>query len=106
MSRVRVQAAAAHRIDDIYRYSVETWGEPQAERYIRGLFARFEAIAARSFPWRPIPAAFDVDGYVCRFEAHVIYWKALVNGDVGIVTVLHERMHQIARFRDDFAGGA
>ena len=102
MSAVRVQAAAAHRIDDIYRHTLETWGETQAERYVHGLFERFEAIAARRFPWRPIPGAFGVEGYVCRYEAHVIYWKTLANGDIGIVTVLHERMHQIDRFRDDF----
>lgn len=37
MSTVRVQAVAAHRIDEIYSYTKETWGEAQAERYIRGL---------------------------------------------------------------------
>jgi len=30
------------------------------------------------------------------------YWRRLSNGDVGIVTILHERMHQIDRLRDDF----
>ena len=45
-----------------------------------------------------------MEGYVCRYEAHVMYWRTLANGDVGIVTVLHERMHQIERFREDFAG--
>ena len=28
--------------------------------------------------------------------------SCLADGDVGIVTVLHERMHQMERFRDDF----
>jgi toxin ParE1/3/4 len=27
----------------------------------------------------------------------------LADGAVGIVTILHERMHQIDRFREDFA---
>ena len=103
MSRYLVQARAGHRIDEIYDYTHATWGEAQAERYVRGLFARFEAIAARQIPWRPIPAEFGVDGYVCHYEQHVIYWKVLANGDVGVVTVLHERMHQIDRFREDFA---
>ena len=26
------------------------------------------------------------------------YWRKLSNGDIGIVTILHERMHQIDRF--------
>lgn len=39
-----------------------------------------------------------------KSSCSVVYWKRLSNGDVGIVTVLHERMHQIARFREDFFG--
>ena len=33
------------------------------------------------------------------------YWRYLSNGDIGIVTILHERMHQIDRFREDFGLG-
>jgi toxin ParE1/3/4 len=106
VSGFRVQIGAAHRIEEIYRYTAEVWGEEQAELYIRGLFARFEAIAAHAFPWRPVSAEFGVDGYVCRHEKHLIYWKVLGDGSIGIVTVLHERMHEIDRFRDDFAGSS
>ena len=42
-----------------------------------------------------------MDGCVFRYEKHYVYWKRLDNGDIGIVTVLHERMHQIGRFRED-----
>ncbi len=97
MTTYRVQRAAGHRLDQIYLYTRETWGEAQAERYIRGIFERFEAIAARRFPWRPVPAEFGVDGYVCRYEKHFIYWKLLGDGAVGIATVLHQR----DRFRED-----
>lgn len=101
MSGFRVQRAAGHRLDEIFTYTRERWGEAQAERYINGLFARFTAIAKREFPWHPIPADFGVDGYVCRHEQHFIYWKLLADGTVGIVTILHQRMHQIDRFRED-----
>jgi toxin ParE1/3/4 len=102
VSAFRVLDSAGHRLDEIYSYTREQWGEAQAGRYIRGLFARFEAIAARSFPWRPIPAEFGVEGYVCRYERHLIYWRLLADGAVGIVSVLHERMHRIDRFCEDF----
>ena len=102
MTAIRVQDAADHRLNEIYTYTRETWGEAQAERYLRGLFARFEAIAERRFPWRPIPAEFGVAGYVCRYEQHLIYWRVLSDGTVGIVTVLHDRMHQIERFQEDW----
>ncbi|MDR3510542.1 MAG: type II toxin-antitoxin system RelE/ParE family toxin [Caulobacteraceae bacterium] len=104
MIAVKVQEGAAHRLDEIYVYTRDTWGEAQAQRYIRGLFEQFEAIADRRFPWRPIPAQFGVDGYVCRYEKHFIYWKRLGDGGIGIVTVLHERMHQIDRLLEDALG--
>jgi toxin ParE1/3/4 len=103
MSGYRVQERAADRLEEIYRYTQGNWGVEQAERYVRGLFGRFEAISTRSFPWRPVPAEFGVDGFVCRYEKHLIYWRVLSDGSVGIVSILHERMHQIERFRDDFA---
>ena len=101
MTSFRVQDGAGHRLDEIYTYTRETWGEAQADHYLRGLFERFEAIAQRRFPWRAVPVEFGVQGYVCRYEKHFIYWKLLDDGAVGIVTILHERMHQIDRFRED-----
>lgn len=102
MVEVRVQDAASHRLDDIYRYTREQWGEAQAERYLTGLFEAFGRIAAHGVASLPIPAAFGVDGFFFRHEHHFVYWRRLSNGDIGIVTILHERMHQIERFRDDF----
>ncbi len=101
MTGIRVQHRAGRRLDDIYVYTRNTWGEERAARYIRGLFKQFDEIASREIPWRAIPAEFGVDGFYCRYEHHYIYWRLLLDGAVGIVTVLHERMHQLERFRDD-----
>ena len=97
----RVQESAGQRLDEIFTYTTATWGGDQAARYIRGLFAKFEDIATRRIHWRQVPAEFGVDGFFCRYEKHFIYWRVLDDGSVGIVTVLHERMHQLDRFRDD-----
>ncbi len=88
-------------MDEIFTYTRATWGDDPAARYIHGLFAKFEDIAARRTPWRQVPAEFGIDGFFCRYEKHFIYWRVLKDGSVGIVTVLHERMHQLDRFRDD-----
>lgn len=101
MADFRVQGRAGRRLDEIYVYTRDHWGEDQAARYIRGLFERFDAIAARKVAWRVIPAEFGVDGFYCRHEHHYIYWRLLSDGTVGIVTVLHERMHQLDRFSED-----
>lgn len=102
MSRFRVGVRAGRQIDEIYRYTAERWGDAQAERYIRGLFDQFEAIAGQQSPWRAIPAEFGVEGFFRRYESHFIYWRLLSDGMVGFVAVLHVRMHQIRRLRDEF----
>ena len=101
MTPVRVQDAAALRIQEIYRYSGEHWGEPQADAYITGLFEAFDGIATGAVISRPVPAEFGVDGYVFRYRKHFIYWKTLNDGAIGIVTVLHERMHQLGRLLEE-----
>lgn len=101
MAAVRVQEAASLRLDDIYRDTRDRWGIEQADRYITGLFAAFEKIESRGVVSRPVPAEFGVEGHFFRYERHVVYWRGLSNGDIGIVAVLHERMHQIDRFRND-----
>lgn len=103
MAAYRVSAIAGQRLDEIYGYTRDTWGEAQAETYVRGLFDCFGRIAQRQVISRAIPAEFGVDGFYVRHEHHYIYWRTLSDGAVGIVTVLHERMHQMDRFRDDIA---
>ena len=100
---IRVQEAASVRLDEIYRYTRDRWGEAQAEAYLTGLFAAFEKIETRGVMSKPVPAEFEVEGYFFRYEHHFVYWRRLSNGDIGIVTILHERMHQIDRFKDDFS---
>lgn len=101
---VRIQQAASHRLDDIYRFTRDRWGEAQADRYVTGLFDAFARIETHGVTSRPIPAEFGVDGYFFRYERHLVYWRRLSTGDIGIVTILHERMHQIERFQEDFGG--
>lgn len=101
MAAVRIQEGASHRLDDIYRHTRNLWGSAQADRYIAGLVEAFQKIDARGVASRPVPAEFGVEGYFFRYERHFIYWRWLANGDIGIVTILHERMHQIECFRED-----
>ncbi len=99
--QIRIQEAASFRLDEIYRYTRDRWGREQANRYITGLFEAFEGLHSRTTPSRPIPAVLGIEGYFFRYERHFVYWRRLANGDIGIVTLLHERMHQIDQLRDD-----
>ncbi|QEY59899.1 type II toxin-antitoxin system RelE/ParE family toxin [Pseudomonas sp. C27(2019)] len=101
MSKVLIQEAASFRLDEIYCYTRATWGEAQADRYITGLFDAFQKIETGEVLSRPIPAEFGVSGFYFRYEKHFVYWRRLSNSDIGIVTLLHQAMHQIQRLKDD-----
>lgn len=101
-AHVRVQEAASYRLDEIYRYTRDHWGDQQADRYITGLFEAIEGIASHKTPSKPIPAELGIGGYFFRYERHFVYWRHLSHGDIGIVTILHERMHLVDRLREDF----
>jgi plasmid stabilization system protein ParE len=101
MARVLVQETVSWRLDEIYRYTRERWGEAQADRYVTSLFDAFERIESRGVLSKPIPAEFGVQGYYFRHERHFVYWRWLADGHIGIVTILHERMHQMVRFDED-----
>lgn len=102
MTGFLVQESASHRIDEIYRHTRDRWGSKQADRYVAGLFEACGKIETHAVLSRPIPAEFGVEGYFFRYEKHFVYWKRLAGGDIGIVTILHERMHRIDRFLEDF----
>jgi toxin ParE1/3/4 len=102
VARILVQEAASYRLDEIYRYTSERWGVRQADSYINGMFAAFDRIESGGVASKPIPAEFGVEGFFFRYERHFVYWRRLSTGDIGIVTVLHERMHRIDRFQEDF----
>ncbi len=104
MFAVRVQESAPWRLDEIYRYTRVRWGEDHAKRYITGLFEAFDRIETQGVASRPGPAGLGVEGFFFRDERHLVYWRRLSSGDIGIVTLLHERMHQIGHFRGDFFG--
>ncbi|MFT3820444.1 MAG: type II toxin-antitoxin system RelE/ParE family toxin [Rubrivivax sp.] len=105
MARISVQEAASYRLDEIYLYTRQRWGSEQAGRYITGLFEAFDGIETHRVASRPVPAEFGVEGYFFRYERHFVYWRRLSDGSIGIVTILHERMHQLDRFREDFGPG-
>lgn len=101
MAAIRIQVGAARRIDEIYRYTRERWGAEQAEAYITSLFEAFDGIGSSKLQSKEIPAEFGVSGFYFRHERHFVYWRHLSNGDIGIVTILHERMNQVDRLWDE-----
>ena len=82
--------AAARDLQKIWRYTCNTWGEDQADRYIDTLNHAFIALAHS--PDMASPCDFIRRGYRKRaVEHHVIYFR-MAGQNMEIVRVLHERM--------------
>ena len=92
MTQIRYLPRALEDLDEIYLYTLETWGENQADEYLGGLFQICEELNQKLS--KAIPAEFEVDGYVKRYKRHFIYWRKSKDGSIIVVCVLHERMHQ------------
>ena len=98
MADFLLQDAATFRLDEIYRYSLTKWGREKADSYINDLFDAFAKVGDSEVFSQSIPAEFGISGFYFKHQKHLIYWKYLDSGDVGIVTILHQRMHQIKHF--------
>ena len=83
----------------IARYTIDTWGEEQAERYGTLLEKHFQAIARQPdkgrvfLPHRP-------ELRVSRCEHHYVFYLIRAKQSPLILAVFHERMDLMTRLRD------
>lgn len=91
MTRFYLLTPRARRdLDAIWAYSVESWGEDQAERYLRGIQAAIETVA--DDPRRAIACDDIRPGYrKLHTGSHVIFFKVETD-QVIVVRILHGRM--------------
>ena len=100
MTAYTVEASARAHLEDIYVYTLATWGHDQARSYILDFTETFEAIAAGRVRGRRIDLSPDIRGFVCRHRIHYVYWRIRSDEAVGIVAVLHVRMQQSDRLTE------
>ncbi|MBN9241440.1 MAG: type II toxin-antitoxin system RelE/ParE family toxin [Mesorhizobium sp.] len=101
MKRYFIQPNASARLEEIYRFTLQRFGEAQADRYLDGAFALFEDITAKRIVWRRIPREFGVNGFFARYRSHFVFWKLRSDGQIAIVAILHQRMDLALRLQED-----
>ena len=101
MKKYFIQPTASARLEEIYRYTLQNFGSVQADRYLDGAFALFLEIAEKQIAWKRIPVEFGVDGFFARYQSHFVFWKLRSDGQIAIVTVLHQRMDLTRRLRQE-----
>jgi toxin ParE1/3/4 len=90
MSRYTLSPRAEADLDEIWDYTVKTWGEKQAEDYIRLLVGAIETVA--DSPRRGRPCSEARKGYFKYLAgSHIIIFRKIKSG-IDIVRILHSRM--------------
>jgi toxin ParE1/3/4 len=72
----RLNAAAADDIERLYRFGIDTFGLEQADRYLDGLFERFDRIAEQPLLYQAVDHIRP--GYRrSSFGGHAIYYRMM-----------------------------
>ncbi len=97
----RIFAPAESRLLDIWDYTLERWGQEQADLYLRDLIKHIHSLSQERPHWRHL-ADPDLPGiWFIRHRHHYIFFRELSPGLIGVITVLHEKMNLPARIRQD-----
>ncbi|NTF46425.1 type II toxin-antitoxin system RelE/ParE family toxin [Rhizobium rhizogenes] len=109
MAAYRFYPRADAAQDKIWRDTVERWGDPQAVTYITGLHSHLTRLCETKALWRQLPQKLAVpadvkhEAYFSRYEHHYVFFRELDNGDLGVMSILHERMDLPVRLAEDLS---
>lgn len=99
--RYRIFKRAHQQLIDIWIYTDQEWGEKQSDKYIDGLYTAFKNVCEDPSSWRKVRGKRFAGIFFFRYQKHVVFFKQLKSGDVGIISVLHENMNLPHRLLSD-----
>ncbi|MBD3266959.1 type II toxin-antitoxin system RelE/ParE family toxin [bacterium] len=97
---IKFHPTARCQLIEIWRYTEKTWNEKQADTYIRGLYQAMENASKHHFMWRPVMHDALKGVFFIRHKKHYIFFRELSNGELGILSVLHECMDIPSRLKE------
>lgn len=98
------------QLDALWDYGFRRFGERQADRYLDGLFSAVEEVAVNGRYLGLIPKRVPPDKIAeitrlpiryIRYEKHYLYLRDLMNGAIGVVCILGDRMDTPQRLQEN-----
>jgi len=88
--KLRISAPAQQNLKDIATYTKTTWGNKQAQHYLKQLRQSFDRLCIEPNLGKPYP---DIDqtlqSHLC--QKHIIFYR--INGNtLNIIRILHQSM--------------
>lgn len=97
----RIFPPAEARLIEIWNYTLETWGEKQADTYVADLIKAIHTLHSRRVSWKPVPDPALRGVWFVRHEHHFVFFRELSGGAIGVITILHKNTDIPARLRED-----
>ena len=85
----------------IWDYTLEKWGEAQADENVSELVAEIGIAARRRSRWRPVTDRALRGVWCFRHRHYFVFFRELSEGGIGVITVLHGSMDIPARLKED-----
>lgn len=98
---VKIHSVAREQILDIWAYTERTWGEEQADRYVRGLIDSIHTAQSKRHQWRSVLDEALSGIFFIRYRHHFLFFRELSNGSLGVISILHENMDIPTRLKED-----
>lgn len=92
MAEYIISEKAQADLSDIWNYTVDTWSENQADRYMRLLFGELDKITLDPYHCGQSYEYVRLGYRGVRAGKHIIFYKILDNGKVRIIRILHQKM--------------
>ncbi len=102
----KIFPAAQEQLFGIWDYTEQTWGEEQADRYVRGLVGAIHTAQDRRHQWRRVPDETLIGIFFIRYQHHYLFFRELSSGTLGVISILHENMDIPARLKEDTERGS
>jgi toxin ParE1/3/4 len=99
--KVKIFPSAEARLIEIWNYTFDQWSEEQADTYVKGLIDSIEQVLEKRYLWKPVAHKTLKDVWLIRYERHYIFFRRFQNGDLGVISILHESMNIPARLKED-----
>lgn len=100
MSDPLIYRSAQIRLTEIWDYTLEKWGEDQADRYLRELASGILGLDGHRHLWRGIKDRWLHGVFFIRCAHYFIFFREM-EGRIAVISVLHESMDMLKRLRED-----
>lgn len=90
---------AENDLQEVARYTLNTWGKKTLEKYRSGLKNTFKAIAKSEVPKRVFSKAFP-DLLVSKYRYHYIFYLTENRAKPVIIGVIHEKRDIVSRLSE------